>query len=331
MSAVGTADVVTEKMMDAVTGLSGSGPAYVYQFIEALSDGAVAAGLSRDLATKLAAQTVLGGARMVQETGLHPGILKDMVASPGGTTIEGLYALEKGAPARYGDGCGAVGSIQVAQVGSEVWPGQIAPPTLRHHALSWPHSQTSDFAVDRPQRSGHRHHTRVVGRLFAGLGWLANQLSSVLLPLAVAGIIAYLLDPVVGWLEKRRLGRTWAIVVVFAMALFLQIAFFAAFVPSLIKDTKKLGKAFRKFARRPSTNTSPSARNILFSNMCPISFKASWIGSHPPPKPRLRMARQRMFLQPQPTMAPTLLRRHPPLRPPLPQPRPARRRKTALH
>ena len=97
MSAVGTADVVTEKMMDAVTGLSGSGPAYVYQFIEALSDGAVAAGLSRDLATKLAAQTVLGGARMVQETGLHPGILKDMVASPGGTTIEGLYALEKGA------------------------------------------------------------------------------------------------------------------------------------------------------------------------------------------------------------------------------------------
>ena len=82
MSTVGTADVVTEKMMDAVTGLSGSGPAYVYQFIEALSDGAVAAGLSRDLATKLAAQTVLGGARMVQETGLHPGILKDMVASP---------------------------------------------------------------------------------------------------------------------------------------------------------------------------------------------------------------------------------------------------------
>ena len=97
MSAVGTADVVTEKMMDAVTGLSGSGPAYVYQFIEALSDGAVAAGLSRDLATKLAAQTVLGGARMVQETGLHPGILKDMVVSPGGTTIEGLHALEKGA------------------------------------------------------------------------------------------------------------------------------------------------------------------------------------------------------------------------------------------
>jgi len=96
LAAVGIAMHVKEAQLDAVTGLSGSGPAYVYQFIEALSDGGVASGLPRDLATKLAAQTVLGAAKMVLETGEHPGVLKDAVTSPGGTTIEGIHELEKG-------------------------------------------------------------------------------------------------------------------------------------------------------------------------------------------------------------------------------------------
>ena len=94
LEAVGIAVEVPERLINAVTGLSGSGPAYGFQMIEAMSDGAVAAGLPRELATPLAAQTLLGAAKMVLETGEHPGKLKDMVTSPGGTTIEGLHEME---------------------------------------------------------------------------------------------------------------------------------------------------------------------------------------------------------------------------------------------
>lgn len=94
--AVGKTVTVSEEQLDAITGVSGSGPAFVFKFIEALSDAGVRAGLSRDNAILLAAQTVLGSAKMVLETKAQPMSLKDMVTSPGGTTIEGVYQLDKG-------------------------------------------------------------------------------------------------------------------------------------------------------------------------------------------------------------------------------------------
>ncbi len=94
-TSVGRAFAMKESLLDAVTGLSGSGPAYVYLFIEALADGGVQMGLPRDLATQLAVQTVTGAAGMVSETMMHPALLREMVTSPGGTTIAGLAELER--------------------------------------------------------------------------------------------------------------------------------------------------------------------------------------------------------------------------------------------
>jgi pyrroline-5-carboxylate reductase len=95
LDSVGLAVEVDETQMDAVTGLSGSGPAYVCMMIEAMADGGVLAGLPRPLAMQLATQTVLGTAKMIAETKQHPGQLKDAVASPGGTTIAAISVLEQ--------------------------------------------------------------------------------------------------------------------------------------------------------------------------------------------------------------------------------------------
>jgi pyrroline-5-carboxylate reductase len=94
--AVGLTAIVEEELLDAVTGLSGSGPAYMFLVIEALSDAGVKVGLSRTVSQRLSAQTVLGAAKLLLETGRHPGELKDMVTSPGGTAIAGLHTLEAG-------------------------------------------------------------------------------------------------------------------------------------------------------------------------------------------------------------------------------------------
>ena len=92
---VGKADIIDESLMDMIPAISGSSPAYVYMFIEALADGAVLQGMPRDKAYTYAAQAVLGAAKMVAETNLHPGDLKDRVCSPGGTTIQAVFSLEK--------------------------------------------------------------------------------------------------------------------------------------------------------------------------------------------------------------------------------------------
>lgn len=97
MESFGIAEVVSENLMDAVTGVSGSSPAFVFLFMEAMADGAVAAGMPRSQAYTFAAQTVMGSAKLMLETGKHPGELKDMVCSPGGTTIEGVKVLEENA------------------------------------------------------------------------------------------------------------------------------------------------------------------------------------------------------------------------------------------
>ena len=95
LSAIGKVDAVDAYLMSAVTGVSGRGPAYVYMFIDAMAAGGVQAGLPRDLAIRLAAQTVLGSAKMVLDTGMHPDVLKDMVCSPAGTTIDAVASLER--------------------------------------------------------------------------------------------------------------------------------------------------------------------------------------------------------------------------------------------
>jgi pyrroline-5-carboxylate reductase len=118
--AVGRVVVLDEALLDAVTGLSGSGPAYVMLIIEALADGGVKVGLHRDTALLLAAQTVFGSAKLLLETGEHPGRLKDMVTSPGGTAIAGLHTLESGALRKTLIDAVEVASKRAAELGAEM-------------------------------------------------------------------------------------------------------------------------------------------------------------------------------------------------------------------
>lgn len=115
-ASVGETVIVEEKLIDAVGGVSGSGPAYVYQFIEAMADGGVQVGLPRPIAYKLAAQTMIGAGKMVLETGMHPGHLKDMVTSPGGTTIRAVNVLEK---------AGVRGTIMDAVEAAYLWSQKL--------------------------------------------------------------------------------------------------------------------------------------------------------------------------------------------------------------
>jgi pyrroline-5-carboxylate reductase len=118
--AVGRCVVLDESLLDAVTGLSGSGPAYVMVMIEALADGGVKVGLGRDTALLLAAQTVYGAAKLQLETGEHPGRLKDMVTSPGGTAIAGLHTLEAGGLRRTLIDAVEVASTRSAELGAQM-------------------------------------------------------------------------------------------------------------------------------------------------------------------------------------------------------------------
>ena len=96
MEAAGRLDAIEERLIDAASAISGCGPAFVYMFIEAMADGGVMSGLPRDKAMLYAAETLIGAAEVVKQTGRHPGALKDAVCSPGGSTIEGVKALEDG-------------------------------------------------------------------------------------------------------------------------------------------------------------------------------------------------------------------------------------------
>jgi pyrroline-5-carboxylate reductase len=124
--AVGRCVVLDESQLDAVTGLSGSGPAYVMMMIEALADGGVKVGLGRDIALLLAAQTVYGAAKLQLETGEHPGRLKDMVTSPGGTAIAGLHTLEAGGLRRT-----LMDAVETASRRSEELGAQMAKKLAR--------------------------------------------------------------------------------------------------------------------------------------------------------------------------------------------------------